>query len=146
MEFEVSGTGAERHSSRQRARAADECAEYFQKARQLLHRQQWGLAAKHYCAALEEFENLPEKVKAAQCNRYLRIALEFTYALRMGDARTDLPALVAIVRCYVARKYRIDTDKALQPIEDIAFSPKAQARYWMTVLFAMEESQAAVKQ
>lgn len=129
------------------AHQKDPCLNAFYRARCFLKQGQWRQAASGYSLALKEFDNLPATNKHRLVNRYLRIALEFSFALRMSDYRADLPALVAIVRNYIASHFSVQSiDDVMRPLEDIAFAPKEQAQYWMGVLFALEESEQSVKQ
>ena len=113
-------------------------------ARRLLHKHSWQEAAMEYRFAFEAAEQIIGKQENPIDNvkRYIRTAMEFAYALRMGCFPCDLQALVALV------KFRLEEEKWLcapighliGPLEDVSFSPKPEVSRWMETLFAIEEA------
>ncbi|UTF60610.1 hypothetical protein [Gilvimarinus sp. DA14] len=113
------------------------------KARKHLQAQQWGLAVKDYATALEVADTMlqdPITQKFA-IERYLRAALELTYAMRKYKPHTDLSELIETVKQRLQPLFApLPAEVVIAPLIDVAFSPINDVDDWINMLFSYETS------
>lgn len=113
------------------------------KARKHLQARQWGPAVKDYAAALEVADTMlkdPVTRKFA-IERYLRTALELTYAMRKYKPETDVSDLIETVKQRLQPLFSpLPAEVVIAPLVDVAFSPIEDVDDWISMLFSYEAS------
>jgi hypothetical protein len=115
-------------------------------SRQKANNQHWRQAATNYGCAFEVagliFQNTPNKHNA---NLYIQTVVEFSYSLRRSHKTKNLSFLVQTAK-YQLKRYLLTnySNDLLQPILDVAFSPIAQVKRWMTTLFTLDNTPRVV--
>lgn len=79
--------------------------------------------------------------ETTRVKQFVRSAIEYGFALRKSEFKADMGKYVALVRDQLTPfQHRIDIERHLIPIQDIAYSPTEEVDYWMMLFFDLDHA------